>query len=33
VIHAVYDLDGIAEAERELEERRHFGKIVIQIKE
>ena len=33
VIHAVYDLDDIAEAERELEERRHFGKTVIQIKE
>lgn len=30
-IHAVYPLEHIAEAERELEERRHFGKIVIQV--
>jgi NADPH:quinone reductase-like Zn-dependent oxidoreductase len=30
-IHAVYDLDQIAEAEREIEERRHFGKVVIRV--
>lgn len=30
-IHAVYGLDEIADAERELEERRHFGKIVIRV--
>lgn len=30
-IHAVYSLDQIAQAERELEERRHFGKIVIVV--
>jgi NADPH:quinone reductase-like Zn-dependent oxidoreductase len=30
-IHAVYPLDEVAQAERELEERRHFGKIVIAI--
>lgn len=30
-IHAVYALDEIADAERELEERRHFGKIVIRV--
>ncbi len=33
VIHSVFALDEIAEAERELEERRHFGKIVIQVSE
>jgi len=33
VIHSVYPLDEIADAERELEERRHFGKIVIQVSE
>jgi NADPH:quinone reductase-like Zn-dependent oxidoreductase len=30
-IHAVYRLNEIADAERELEERRHFGKIVIRV--
>lgn len=32
-VHAVYDLDDIAEAESELEERKHFGKIVIRVRE
>jgi len=31
VIHSVHTLDQIADAERELEARRHFGKIVIQV--
>lgn len=31
VIHSVFPLDEIAEAERELEGRGHFGKIVIQV--
>lgn len=31
VIHSEYALDAIADAERELEERRHFGKIVIRV--
>jgi NADPH:quinone reductase-like Zn-dependent oxidoreductase len=32
-IHAVYPLEQIAEAEREIERRRHFGKIVVQVAE
>lgn len=32
-IHATYLLDQIVEAEQELEERRHFGKIVIRVGE
>ncbi|MCL6521455.1 MAG: zinc-binding dehydrogenase [Firmicutes bacterium] len=31
VIHAVYPLEEIARAEREIEERRHVGKIVIRV--
>jgi len=31
VIHSQYPLEALADAERDLEERRHFGKIVIQV--
>ncbi len=32
-IHAVYNLSEIADAQRELEDREHFGKIVIRVSE